>query len=72
MHIEKINKSLRLNKFFKVKDVKNVVNLMKNDKKNNSNKINLVLLKSLGRPIIDQQFNSREIQTFLKNELNNI
>ena len=45
---------------------------MKNDKKNNSNKINLVLLKNLGRPIIDQRFNGKEIGTFLKNELNNI
>ena len=45
---------------------------MRNDKKNNSSKINLVLLKNLGRPIIDQQFNSKEIEIFLKNELNNL
>ena len=71
-HIEKINKGLRLNKFFKTNDIKKVVNLMKNDKKNNSNKISLVLLKNLGRPIIDQQFDSKEIETFLRKELNNI
>ena len=71
-HVEKINKSLRLNKFFKIKDINKIINLMKNDKKNNSNKINLVLLKNLGRPIINQRFNGKEIGTFLKNELNNI
>ena len=45
---------------------------MKNDKKNNSNKISLVLLKNLGKPIINQQFNNNEIESFLKKELNNI
>ena len=71
-HIDKINKSLRLKNFFKTKDVKKIVNLMKNDKKNNSNKISLVLLKNLGKPIMDQQFHCKEIETFLKKELNNI
>ena len=71
-HIENINKNLRLNRFFKIKDIKKIVYLMRNDKKNNSSKINLVLLKNLGRPIIDQQFNSKEIEIFLKNELNNL
>ena len=71
-HTEKINKDLRLNKFFKSKDIKKIVSLMKNDKKNNSNKISLVLLKNLGKPIINQQFHGKEIENFLKKELNNI
>ena len=71
-HIEKINKNLRLNKFFKIKDIKKIVSIMKNDKKNNSDKISLVLLKNLGKPIINQQFYGKEIESFLKKELNNI
>ena len=71
-HIEKINKNLKLKKFFKIKDIKKIVSLMRNDKKNNSNKISLVLLKNLGKPIINQQFHGKEIENFLKKELNNI
>ena len=61
-----------MKKIVAVLHIKKIVYLMRNDKKNNSSKINLVLLKNLGRPIIDQQFNSKEIEIFLKNELNNL
>ena len=39
------------------KDTKNILSFMKKDKKNNTNKINLVLLKQIGSPIFKLQFN---------------
>ena len=42
---------------------------MKKDKKNNTKKINLVLLKKIGYPIHKLQFNEKKINSFLKKEL---
>ena len=44
---------------------------MVKDKKNNSNDINLVLLKKIGHPIINKQYKKSNISEFLKNELRN-
>ena len=42
---------------------------MKKDKKNNTNKINLVLLKKIGSPVYKLQFNEKKINVFLREEL---
>ena len=42
---------------------------MQKDKKNNSSKINLILLKKIGSPIIDKEYNRKKINQFLKSEL---
>ena len=42
---------------------------MEKDKKNESKNINLILLKSIGMPIIDKQFKTNNLKSFLKNEL---
>ena len=44
---------------------------MAKDKKNNSNKINLVLLKKIGYPIINREYKKNVLSEFLKNELRN-
>ena len=44
---------------------------MKSDKKNNSININLILLKDIGKPVINLNFKINKIQIFLKNELIN-
>ena len=44
---------------------------MLKDKKNRSNKINLVLLKKIGLPIINKEFDKKKITLFLKNQLSN-
>ena len=41
------------------------------DKKNYSNKINLILLKKIGHPVIDREFTRKKIKFFLKKELTN-
>ena len=47
-HIKKNNLILSLNNFFKLKDVDKILSFMIKDKKNNSSKISLVLLKKIG------------------------
>jgi 3-dehydroquinate synthase/shikimate kinase/3-dehydroquinate synthase len=41
------------------------------DKKNNTEKINLILLKKIGLPIIDKAYDKYKLQNFLKKELVN-
>ena len=42
---------------------------MKKDKKNNTKKINIILLKKIGLPIYKLQFNKKKIFSFLMKEL---
>jgi len=70
-HIYKYNLPYNLNKFFKVKDLNKILFFMLKDKKNNSNKISLVLLKKIGSPIINKEFSKKTIALFLKKELSN-
>ena len=44
---------------------------MLKDKKNNSDKISLVLLKKIGTPLIDQKYTKENLGLFLKSELSN-
>ena len=50
-------KSTFLNRYAKVdftdNDIQNILNLMKYDKKNSHGKVNFVLLKSIGEPVVD-------------------
>ena len=44
---------------------------MSKDKKNNTDKINLILLKKIGYPIISRNYSREKLKLFLKNELIN-
>ena len=44
---------------------------MTKDKKNNSSKINLILLKKIGSPIFNKEYTKKNIILFLKNYLSN-
>ena len=44
---------------------------MKSDKKNKSNKINIILIKDFGKIKTDFQINSDKLKKFLLSELNN-
>jgi 3-dehydroquinate synthase/shikimate kinase/3-dehydroquinate synthase len=70
-HIYNCNLPSNLNKFFKVKDLNKILSFMLKDKKNNSNKINLVLLKKIGSPLINKEFSQKNVSLFLKKELSN-
>ena len=43
---------------------------MINDKKNNTNKINLILLKKIGTPLINKKFSKEKLKIFLNSKLN--
>ena len=53
------------------KNINLILNFMKSDKKNNSEDINLILLKDIGKPIININFKIEKIRKFFKNELLN-
>ena len=57
--------------FFSTKDLGNILSFMQKDKKNNSENINLVLLKKIGKPIFDKQYSKKKLSLFLKNFLSN-
>ena len=70
-HISKLNLPLNLNNYFKKKDINLIIKYMKFDKKNISSKINLILIKNIGKILLDKKFNSLLIKKYLYNELDN-
>ena len=70
-HFKNSNLPYDLKKFFTIKDINKILSFMSKDKKNNSQKINLILLKKIGSPIIDKKFNKNDLKFFLKKELKN-
>jgi len=70
-HISETNLPSKLKKFFKTRDLNKILSFMAKDKKNNSNKINLVLLKKIGHPIINREYTKHNLSEFLKRELRN-
>ena len=70
-HIYKSNLPSTINKFFKIKDLNKILSFMIKDKKNNSDKITLVLLKKIGSPIINKKYTKKSLYIFLKKELSN-
>ena len=68
-HLNKLNLLKNINKLFSIKDLNKILSFMKKDKKNDTNKINLVLLKEIGSPIYKLQFDEKKINLFLRKEL---
>ena len=64
-HLKKLN-YCNLNKYFKTKDISKIIFYMKQDKKNKNSKINLILLKSISKPILNKSFEQNKIRSFLK------
>ena len=68
-HIINLKIPINLSHYFKKKDVGLIVKYMKADKKNNSSKINLVLIKKIGKIILESKYNDLKIKKFILNEL---
>ena len=68
-HMNNANLNYSLSDYFTLKDIKKIISYMSNDKKNNSSKINLILLKRIGAPLISKSYNKNYLISFLKNEL---
>ena len=70
-HIKNFGLPNDIKKYFFLKDTNKIVSFMINDKKNNTNKINLILLKKIGTPLINEKFDKKKLKIFLGKELNN-
>ena len=68
-HMQKFNLPFDVKKYFSKKDINKIVYFMTKDKKNFSNKINLILLKKIGFTIINNQYDILNIKKFIKNEI---
>ena len=70
-HYKKLNLPINIKKNFAKKNIKKILSFMKKDKKNNNNKINLVLLKKIGKVSYNCQYNEKIIYNFFIKELTN-
>ena len=70
-HYENMKLPSKIRKYFSIKDVNKILSFMIKDKKNNSNKINLILLQKIGLPVINNTFQKNRVRSFLKKELIN-
>ncbi len=71
-HIDELGFKLNLKDFFNKNNVNKIISFMRNDKKNLSSKISLVLLNKIGKPVIDKTYSSEKIKMFLNKELINL
>ena len=70
-HLVKFKLPINLKKHFAKKNLIQLINFMKKDKKNNDKKINLILLKKIGKPIFNSSYKNKKLYSFLKTELIN-
>ena len=59
----------KIEKLFKKKHVFKIMNYMRSDKKNNSNNINLILIKDFGKIIVDFQISPSNLKKYISNSL---
>ena len=70
-HLKKAGLSYNVKKYFSKINIKKIVSYMQNDKKNDSKKINLVLLKKIGVIDLNNKFSYKQIQLFFNKSLMN-
>ncbi len=70
-HLDKSKLNYDIKKFFSKGDIKKIVSYMQKDKKNNSNKINLVLIRKIGAIELERKYGSNQIKVFIKKLLEN-
>lgn len=70
-HLNKFNLYKSIKKKIPKKNFNEILNFMLKDKKNNSEKINLILLTKIGEVIHNLTFSKKKIKLFIKKELAN-
>ena len=70
-HMYQSKLPMKIVDYFSLKDLDKIIFFMKKDKKNSTDKINLILLKKIGSTKIDNYYNSKNIKQFLRKELIN-
>jgi len=53
---------MNIKEIFKRKEIKKIINLMKKDKKNKNSKINLILLKKIGKTTKPNEIALRDVE----------
>ena len=69
-HLIKFKLPHKVNKYCSINNLNKIITFMQKDKKNNSAKINLVLLKKIGKPLYDLHYDYNQIKSFIKKQLN--
>ncbi len=70
-HIKISKLPYSVKKYFNKKDINKILSFMTKDKKNESDKINLILLKKIGTPIFVKNFNKTQLKPFFQKKLIN-
>ena len=70
-HLKKTRISSEITKYFSLSDLNKILFFMTKDKKNNSEKINLILLKKIGTKVFSKKFDLISLKIFMKKELSN-
>ncbi len=70
-HINHLNIPIDLSYYFKKKDINQLIKYMLADKKNSSSKINLILIKKIGKVELNLRFDKSKVKKFLSKELVN-
>jgi len=68
-HLKKIPLNKSFEELFKLKDINKIISFMKSDKKNNSNNINIILIKNFGIIKKNSQIDQISLKKFLISEL---
>ncbi len=70
-HLDNFHFPNSIKDYFSSKDIKKIISFMLRDKKNNSDRIKLILLKRIGGPTIEKEYSHQNIEKFLKRNLFN-
>ena len=70
-HIKTSKLPYNMKKYFIKKDIDKILSFMTKDKKNETDKINLILLKKIGIPMIMKNLNKKKLKSFFQNQLAN-
>ena len=68
-HLIKFNLPCEVSNYCSKNDLNKIISFMQKDKKNSSSKINLVLLKDIGKPLFNLHYDYKKIKSFIKKEL---
>ena len=70
-HLNKPEFPVSIKDYFSLSDQNKIVSFMLRDKKNNSDKIKLMLIKKIGGPVVEKEFSQQTIRKFLRKSLIN-
>ena len=70
-HLNKPDFPQSIKGYFSLRDQNKIVSYMLRDKKNNSDKIKLMLIKKIGGPVVEKEFSQQTIKKFLRKSLIN-